>query len=189
MSAFRITPSSVSPRALPTSLAVCLVFFGCRACGYRLCGYPCFGYHVLRLSYLRLFSFAVIILAVVVRWLSALSLSAFERIWYQILVNKYQVCMLCGKSAPWFLVLRLLYHLGGYLLCGYRFRGYHFRHPEVLPASGAILQTGSRKKTQMYSPVNVHAVFSIQTVKFFTRPLLCALAKISPQINVFCLFA
>ena len=32
-----------------------------------------------------------------------------------------------------------------------------------------VLQAGSRKKTQMYSPVNVHAVFSIQTVKFCTH--------------------
>ena len=36
------------------------------------------------------------------------------------------------------------------------------------------------KKTQLYSPANARAVFSIQTVKF-CPPLLCALAKTSPD--------
>ena len=40
------------------------------------------------------------------------------------------------------------------------------------------------KKPKMHYPANVHAVFSIQTMKFCTRPL-CVLAKTSRDVCVF----
>ena len=46
------------------------------------------------------------------------------------------------------------------------------------------IQAGLRKNPQMYSLVNVHAVSSIQNMKFCTR-LLCAHAKTSPDLFFF----
>ena len=54
----------------------------------------------------------------------------------------------------------------------------------VVVGGGFTLQAGSRKKSQKYSPANVHAIFLIQTVNFCTR-LLCAIAKTSPVVPFF----
>ena len=45
------------------------------------------------------------------------------------------------------------------------------------------IQAGSRKKTQIYSPANIHAVFSVYMVEICTR-LLGALAKTPPVVCV-----
>ena len=42
------------------------------------------------------------------------------------------------------------------------------------------VQAGSRKHKQLFSPENVHAIFSIQTVKICARLLCAAIAKTSP---------
>ena len=61
---------------------------------------------------------------------------------------------------------------------------YGEKYRPILKGAG-VVQAGSCKKPEIYSPANVHAFFSIQTVKLCTR-LLCAVAKTSPAFFYVC---